>query len=114
MPPNVATPSLTATSVTVSWTQPPFSFTPVDYTVTLTRVTGSGLCSTVEDNRPPVTITLPVTSMAFTDLQEFSVYTVTVTTRFSEFGSTASSNMDFTTPSARTYVALYLTYIHSL
>ena len=36
--PTIITPSLMATSVTVSWTQPPFSFTPVGYTVTLARV----------------------------------------------------------------------------
>ncbi len=103
--PNVATSSLTATSVTVSWTQPPFSFTPVDYTVTLTRVTGSRqvLCSTVEDSRPPVTITPPVTSMELTRLHRFSGYQVRVTARFSNVFSlspTSSSSMEFATLSA--------------
>ncbi len=113
--PNVATSSLTATSVTVSWTPPPFSFTPVDYTVTLTRVTGRGLCTLYEDSRPPVIAT--VTSMEFTGLQEFSIYRVTVTARFSEFGlsPTAPSTIEFTTLSVRTYVALYLKlHIHYL
>ncbi len=104
LPPNVATPSLTATSVTVSWTQPPLSLTPVDYTVELMRVTGSGLCTSVEDSRPQVTIMPTVTSMEFTSLQEFSTYRVTVTARFSGFGLslTAPSSMQFTTLSGCT------------
>ena len=81
--PPVVTPSPTATSVTITWTQPEFSFPVVDYTVSLTRVTGSGqvLCPSVMDSRPSVTTMATVTSMEFTGLQEFSVYTVTVTAR---------------------------------
>ena len=84
--PSISTSSLTATSVTVSWTQPPFSFTPVGYVVTLTRVMGSGqaLCTTVEDSRTPVSTS--ATSLDFTDLEEFSTYAVTVTATIVEFG----------------------------
>ena len=98
----MTTSSVTATSVAISWTQPPFSFIPVGYTVTLARVTGNEqvLCSTVADSRP--TMDSNVTAMEFTDLHEFSTYTVMVTPRFSEFGDsiTASSSARFTTLSA--------------
>ena len=98
----VTTLSLTATSVTISWSLPEFSLPVVEYTVSLTRVTGSGqpLCVLVEDNRPAVTTT--DTSMSFTGLEEFSTYTVTVTTTFNVFGSNmdVASDMMFTTPSA--------------
>ena len=100
----VNTSSLTATSVTISWSPQPaqFRLPAVEYTVSLTRVTGSGqvLCTQVMDSRPAVTTT--DTSMPFISLEEFSNYTVTVTTTFNVFGS----NMDqvteviFTTPSA--------------
>ena len=97
--------SVTATSATVSWTQPPFSFTPVGYTVTLTRVTGSSqvLCTSVMDSRPPVTTMPTVTSMEFTGLLEYSVYRVTVTARFSAFGLSLASptSREFITLSAR-------------
>ena len=73
----------------------------MDYTVSLTRVTGSGqvLCALVMDSRPPVTTMATVTSMEFTGLQEFSNYTVTVTARLSAFGPITSqtTNMVFTT-----------------
>ena len=92
----------TATSVSLSWSQPQFSLPVVEYTVSLTRVTGSGqtLCPSLEDNRPAVTTT--GNSMSFTDLEEFSSYRVTVTAVYDAFGVTrmASSNEGFTTLSA--------------
>ena len=100
----VTTSSLTATSVTISWSPQPaqFRLPVVEYTVSLTRVTGSGqaLCTQVTDNRSPVTTTN--TSIDFTDLEDFSTYTVTVTTTFNVFGSNmdVASDMMFTTPSA--------------
>ena len=96
--------SLTATSVTISWSPQPaqFHLPVVEYTVSLTRVTGNGqaLCTGVMDSRPAVTTT--VTSMSFTGLEEFSIYAVTVTTTFNVFGSNmdVASDMMFTTPSA--------------
>ena len=91
----------TATSVTITWTQPEFSLPVLDYTVSLTRVTGSSqvLCPSVMDSRSPVTIVATVTSMEFTGLQEFSTYTVTVTARFNTTVS-QSPTMEFTTLSA--------------
>ena len=96
--------SLTATSVTISWSPQPaqFRLPVVEYTVSLTRVTGSGqaVCTQVVDSRSVVTTS--VTSMSFTGLEEFSTYTVTVTTTFNVFGSNmdVASDMIFTTPSA--------------
>ena len=96
--------SLTATSVTISWSPQPAQFLlpVVEYTVSLTRATGSGqtLCTQVVDRRPAVTTT--DTSMSFTGLEEFSNYTITVTTAFNVFGRniTEVADMMFTTPSA--------------
>ena len=92
----------TATSASLSWSQPQFSLTVLQYTVSLTRVTGSGqtLCPSLQDNRPAVTTT--GNSMAFTELEEFSSYRVTVTAVYDAFGETrmASSTEGFTTLSA--------------
>ena len=100
----ITTSSLTATSVTISWSPQPaqFRLPVVENTVSLTRVTGSNqtLCTQVMDSRPAVTTT--DTSMSFTGLEEFSTYTVTVTTTFIVSGSNmdVASDMMFTTPSA--------------
>ena len=100
---SVTTSSLTATSVTISWSPQPAQFhLPVlEFTVSL-RVTGSGqaLCTQVMDSRQAVTTT--DTSMSFTGLEEFSNYTCTVTTTFNVSGSNmdVASDVMFTTPSA--------------
>ena len=101
---SITTSSLTATSVTISWSpQPQLRLPVVEYTVSLTRVTGSGqvLCTGTTDSRPPAGTTT-ATSMSFTGLEEFSTYTVTVTTTFNVFGSNmdVASDMMFTTPSS--------------
>ena len=98
--PTLTISSLTATSVTVSWTQPPFSFTPVNYTVTLKRVTGSGqaLCANVEDSRSPISTS--DTAQDFSNLEEFSTYRATVTARFMEFG------LSLTTPASMEFITL--------
>ena len=101
---NITTSSLTATSVTISWSPQPaqFRLPVVEYTVSLTRVTGRGqaFCPQVMDSRSAVTTT--DTSMSFTGLEEFSTYTITVTTTFNVFGSnmTEVAEMMFTTSSA--------------
>ena len=96
--------SLTSTSVIITWTQPEFSLPVISYTVSLSRVTGSGqaLCTGYMDTRPSVTTMASVTSMNFMDLQEFSIYSVTVTARFSASFSNSPKtvSMEFTTPSA--------------
>ena len=102
---SITTSSLTATSIIISWSPQPaqFRLPVVEYTVSLTRVTGSGqaLCSGVMDSRRPA-VTTTATSMSFTGLEEFSTYTVTVTTTFNVFGSDmdVASDMMFTTSSA--------------
>ena len=119
MPSNITISSLTATSVTVSLTQPPFSFTPVNYTVTLTRVTGSDqvLCTSTQHSR---TIAVPsptnnLTSVMLPDLQEFSAYTITVMARFSEFhvNCTATNSATFTTISTGMFLQ-YSSYFQHL
>ena len=104
--PTLTVSSLTATSVTVSWTQPPFSFTPVNYIVTLTGVMGGGqeLCPTFEDDRSPIQKT--ATSHDFISLEEFSTYRITITARFMDFGLslTTPSSMEFMTLSAGSYI----------
>ena len=101
VPPVISTTSPTATSVTITWTQPvtEFSLPVLDYTVSLTRVTGSGqvLCPSVMDSRGPVTTTATVTSMEFTGLQEYSNYIATVTARFSVTSTTFPTAINFTT-----------------
>ena len=100
----ITTSSLTATSVTISWSPQPahFHLPVVEYTVSLTRVTGSGqaLCTQVVGNR--LTVTTSDNLISFTDLEEFSTYTVTVTTTFNVFGSNmdVTSDIMFTTSSA--------------
>ena len=108
----VNTSSLTATSVTISWSPQTaqFRLPVVEYTVSLTRVTGSGqvLCTQVIDSRPAVTTTNALS--AFFGLEEFSNYTVTITTTFNVFGSNmdVASDMMFTTQSAgMLYVLLH-------
>ena len=103
-PATVTTSSLTATSVIISWSPQPaqFCLPVVEYTVSLTRVNKSDqtLCTQLMDSRLAVNTT--DTSMSFTGLEEFSTYTVTVTTTFNVFGSNmdVASDMMFTTPSA--------------
>lgn len=66
----------------MSMTQPEFSLTALTYTVSLTRVTGSGqaLCLSLVENRPAETIS--DNSISITGLQEFSTYSVTVNATF--------------------------------
>ena len=83
-PPFVSTPSPTATSVTITWTQPEFSLPVVGYTVTVTRHTeiSQALCLSFQNEQS--TTTSPTrTATTFIGLQEFSSYTVRVTANFS-------------------------------
>ena len=110
----VTTSSLTATSVTISWSPQPaqFRLPVVKYTVSLTRVTGNGqaLCTPVMDSRPAVTTT--DTSLSFTGLEEFSTYTVTVTTTFIVSGSNmdVASDRMFITQSAGIDTEFFIQY----
>ena len=104
-PANITASSPTATSVTISLSLPVFSLPVVEYTVSLTRVTGSGqvLCNQVMHNTLAVKA---ANTISFAGLEEFSTYTVTVTTTFNVFGinmDVASDMAMFTTPSAGMY-----------
>ena len=95
--PTVMSSSLTATSVTINSSHPEGSLAADDYTIFLQRLTANNrqLCPTVTDSRLMTTNT---TSMSFTDLQEFSIYTVTVTARV--FDVLRTSTYETTTLSA--------------
>ena len=104
--PDTIVPSPTATSVTITWTQPEFSLPVVGYTVTVTRVTGSGqaLCPSFVEEDQSTTTSPSVTTTTFTGLQEFSSYIVRVTANFNPaFGLSslvAAGNMMFITLSS--------------
>ena len=104
--PDTIAPLPAATSVTIAWTQPEFSLPVVGYTVTVTRVTGSGqvLCSSFVEEDQSTTTSPSVTTTTFTGLQEFSSYTFRVTANFNPaFGLSsliATGNMMFITLSS--------------
>ena len=92
--------SLTATSVTISWTQPPFSLPMDEYRVDLRRVTDTRqLCAMVEDNKSRMTT--GVFTVEFTNLQVFSIYNITITVTLpSGFTATLTPTVEFTTKAA--------------
>ena len=98
--PTVMFSSLTATSVTINWSHPEGSLEAEDYTIFLQRLVGNNrqLCPTITDSRQ---ITITTTSTSFTNLQEFSIYTVTVTARV--FDVLRTSTYEITTLSAGSY-----------
>ena len=109
-PPEISTTSPTATSVTVTWTQPEIPLLVIRYTVTVTRATGSGqvLCPSFVEEDQSTTTSPSVTTTTFTGLQEFSTYTVRVRVTVSSiFGltPTATGSRIFTTLSACEFVA---------
>ncbi len=97
-PENVMTSSLTATSVTLSWTQATNSLPAESYSVSLTRMTGddNGMCVLPSDIRSMMNIPLSTTSMEFTNLAEFSTYTFTISTA-ALGNNSAPSSTTFTT-----------------
>ena len=101
MPINVTFSSLTATSVTLSWTQSPFSLPMDEYRVELRRVTESRqLCTMVEDDKSKMTKNGTPT-VNFTNLQEFSIYNVTITVILpSGFTAILTPTIEFTTKAA--------------
>ena len=105
MVPTIMSSSLTTTSVTITWSQPDGSLAADNYIISLHRLTNSNrtLCTTSTDNQTAMT-TSAVTSMNFTDLMEFTIYSVIVTARV--FGMSRTSRVEFTTLPAGTYVAI--------
>ena len=80
--------SLTATSVTISWTQPVGGLTVDIYRVTLTT-TSTGMCSDVSHTRVKNTTS---TSIVIDGLEENSIYTVTISTVNNEFNAVRSTS----------------------
>ena len=96
--PEVRVSMLTATSVTLSWTQPALSFPVAGYTVSVRPVAGNGICGSTEDSRPTQDVSTNTTTFEFSGLQEFSTYRAMVTARFTMFTSTMrTGSIDFTT-----------------
>ena len=92
--------SLTVTSVTISWTQPPLSLPMDEYRVELRRVTDARqLCTMVEDYKSKMTT--GISTVEFTNLQEFSIYNVTINTDIMlspmRFNVTLMPTVEFTT-----------------
>ena len=100
MPINITFSSLTATSVTISWTQPPFSLPMDEYRVELRRVTDERqLCQVVEDDK--FEITNGTSTVNFTNLQVFIIYNITITVTLpSGFDATLTPTVEFTTKAA--------------
>ena len=80
--------SLTATSVTISWTQPDGGLTVDIYRVTLTT-TSTGMCSGVNHTREENTTS---TSIVIDDLEVNSFYTVTISAVNNEFNAVRSTS----------------------
>ena len=87
--------SLTTTSVTISWTQTAGGLTVDIYRVTLIT-TSSGMCSGIRHTREENTTS---TSIVIDDLEENSIYTVTISAVNNEFNTTnKTSELTITTP----------------
>ena len=100
---NITSSSLTATSVTISWTQPPFSLPMDKYRVDLRRITGARqLCIDVEDYKSKMTTSgASISSVDFSNLHEFSIYQVTIIViTASGFNATLRPTVEFTTMAA--------------
>ena len=87
--------SLTATSVTISWTQPVGGLTVDIYRVTLTR-SSTGMCPGFRHTREKTTTS---TSIVIDGLEENSIYTVTVSAVNNESNAVnTTSGLTITTP----------------
>ena len=88
--------SLTATSVTISWTQPVGGPTVDIYRVNLTR-SSTGMCPGVRHVREETTSS---TSIVIYGLEENSIYTVTISAVNNEFNAVNTSELTITTLAA--------------
>ena len=104
--PVISTLSATATSVTITWTQPEFSLPVTDYSITVTLRSTQTLCLSYKEQDQTTTTQPDNMSIILIGLQEFSNYRVTITANFNQFGYTclgSAASMDFTTTSAGMY-----------
>ena len=102
-PPTTTASVQNATSATISWVLQMFSLPVNEYMYSLSRTSSQTLCNNVPDERPSGTTN--DLSVAFTDLQEFSTYRLTLTALFDAFGTevTALATEDFMTLTAGEY-----------
>ena len=99
--------SLTATSITLSWTQPVGGLTVDIYRVTLTT-TSAEMCSGVSHTREETTIS---TSIVIDGLEENSIYTVNISAVNNESNAiNTTSGLTITTPAAG-MLEYYNTYL---
>ena len=96
-PTSLSMSSLTATSVTISWTQPVGGLTVDIYGVTLTTRTSSGMCVAVGHTREETTTS---TSIVIDGLEGNSIYTVTVSAVNDSNIINTTSGLTITTPPA--------------
>ena len=104
LPPTTSASVQSATSATISWTLQMFSLPVNRYMYSLSRTSSQVLCDNVPDERSSVTTN--DLSVAFTDLQEFSNYRLTLTVVFDSFIGTevtAEAMEDFMTLTAGEY-----------
>ena len=102
--------SLTATSVTLSWTQPVGGLTMDIYRVTLT-ISSTGMCPGFRHTREETTTS---TSIVIDGLEENSIYTVTISAMNNEFNAVRStSGPTITTLEAGTYYIVVNRDFHS-
>ena len=100
LPPTTSASVQSATSATISWALQMSSLPVNRYMYSLSRRTSQVLCDDVPDERSSVTTNN--LSVAFTDLQEFSNYRLTLTAVFEAFGTevTAEAMENFMTQTA--------------
>ena len=101
--------SLTATSVTISWTRPVGSLTVDIYRVTLTT-TSTGMCSGVNHTREKNTTS---TSIVIDSLEENSIYTVTISAMNNKFNVVRNiSGLTITTLEAGMFTCMVVRVYH--
>ena len=88
---------INTTSVTITWTQPEFSATISDYTITVTRRSNQRPCPSFAEPDQTATTQPDTMSTSISGLQEFNNYTVTVFANFDGFWGSNSAQLDFTT-----------------
>ena len=83
LPPTIARVELEAKSVTINWTGPEFSSAKTITAYTISWSATSEMCQFDDTKEYSTTLSPNTTTFTFTDLQEFTNYTITVTANFS-------------------------------
>ena len=117
--PDISEVSAAATSVTIMWTQPPFSREVTSYTITVTPRTNENNCPSFSEDNSTASTQPGVTTTMLAGLEELREYRVTMLATFtSGFGLTnptaESSSMSFTTLSASEFAIMSMLPIHMM